>query len=351
MFSQAPTNATTMLKANEMASSVTAGVLKMRRRPLASSSAVVVLVLLTCRVTSAQVTWNIDNTTNIGGNDVTTVVGSPTSVSTPFGNGLRFDGNDGIVVGTDPVSGAANFTVEMLFRPDPIVLMSSNQPRVLHLQTSPNPPDHRATLETRVTGSSWYIDTFLQAPNAANPSVNASLTLQEPTKLHPLGQWYNYAMTYDGLNLKSYVNGVQDSTGALAVQAMAVGRTSLGMRMNQVNFFEGAIAKVRFTTSVVNPADFMLWFIPGDFDRNGTVNAADYGAWKSAFGTTVAVPGDGADGNRNGIVDAGDYSVWRDNAAAGATATLNLSIPEPATLILSAFVLLGLRPPRRWGRR
>src|SRR5262245_63120981 len=91
---------------------------------------------------SAQVTWNIDNTTNIGGNAVTTVVGSPTVVSTPFGNGLKFDGNDGIVVDTDPVAGAANFTVEMLFRPDPIVLMSSNQPRVLHLQTFPNPPDH-----------------------------------------------------------------------------------------------------------------------------------------------------------------------------------------------------------------
>src|SRR5262245_44482890 len=299
------------------------------------------LVLFAAVHANAQVTWNIDNTTNIGGNAVTTVVGSPTVVSTPFGNGLKFDGNDGIVVDTDPVAGAANFTVEMLFRPDPIVLMSSNQPRVLHLQTFPNPPDHRATLETRVTGSNWYIDTFLQAPNAANPSTNASLTLQAMTKLHPFGQWYNYAMTYDGTTLKSYFNGQLDASGPLAVQAMAAGRTSLGMRMNQVNFFEGLIAKVRFTTSVVSPANFMPWYIPGDYDRNGTVEVADYSTWISTFGASVATPGDGADGNGDGIVNAADYAVWRDNAPSGSAASLNSSVPEPATVFLLAMGVLA----------
>ncbi len=104
----------------------------MRSTPKQTVRKLVCLMLFTCgcllgaRVARAQVTWDIDNTTNIGGHAVTTVVGSPTVVSTPFGNGLQFDG---IIVNANPIAGAASFTIEMLFRPDPIVNSSSNQPR------------------------------------------------------------------------------------------------------------------------------------------------------------------------------------------------------------------------------
>jgi hypothetical protein len=62
-------------------------------------------------------------------------------------------------------------------------------------------------------------------------------------------------------------------------------------------------------------------FIPGDYDRNGTVAPADHAEWAMHFG---AMNGAGlqADGNGNGIVDAADYVIWRKNlgktAAAGA---------------------------------
>ena len=46
--------------------------------------------------------------------------------------------------------------------------------------------------------------------------------------------------------------------------------------------------------------------LPGDYDENGTVNAADYGAWRAEFGQVVTA-GNGADGNADGIVDAADY--------------------------------------------
>jgi len=38
---------------------------------------------------------------------------------------------------------------------------------------------------------------------------------------------------------------------------MATGQKSLGMRLSQVNFFEGVIAKVRFTPALVDPKDFL----------------------------------------------------------------------------------------------
>ena len=52
--------------------------------------------------------------------------------------------------------------------------------------------------------------------------------------------------------------------------------------------------------------------LPGDYNGNGMVDAADYVVWRDTHGQSVA-DGAGADGNGNGLVDDGDYSVWRAN--------------------------------------
>jgi Dockerin type I domain len=53
-------------------------------------------------------------------------------------------------------------------------------------------------------------------------------------------------------------------------------------------------------------------FVLGDFNRDGTVNTADYVVWRKQMGT-VGEPGAGADANGDGVVDAADYAVWRNN--------------------------------------
>jgi FG-GAP-like repeat len=50
--------------------------------------------------------------------------------------------------------------------------------------------------------------------------------------------------------------------------------------------------------------------LPGDYNGNGTVDAADYVVWRKTQGTTVT-PSSGADGNGDGMVDQDDYGVWR----------------------------------------
>jgi hypothetical protein len=67
---------------------------------------------------------------------------------------------------------------------------------------------------------------------------------------------------------------------------------------------------------------FGLNFLFGDYNRNGTVDAADYTLWRRMVSQSVT-PYSGADGNGDGIVNQGDYDVWR--AAFGQT------IPAPGS--------------------
>jgi prepilin-type N-terminal cleavage/methylation domain-containing protein len=78
--------------------------------------------------------------------------------------------------------------------------------------------------------------------------------------------------------------------------------------------------------------------IPGDFDRNGQVEPADYSKWKAEFGLSVS-QGDGADGNGDGIINAADYAVWRRHYNPGGGSS---AVPELATWRLASTLLLLL---------
>ena len=49
----------------------------------------------------------------------------------------------------------------------------------------------------------------------------------------------------------------------------------------------------------------------GDYTNDGATDGADFLAWQRSFGSSVATPGDAADGNENGGVDAADLAIWR----------------------------------------
>jgi hypothetical protein len=65
--------------------------------------------------------------------------------------------------------------------------------------------------------------------------------------------------------------------------------------------------------------------LPGDFNNSGTVDAADYAAWRKGLGTTYV---------------ASDYDVWRAHfgrtaAGTGSSLTAATSVPEPTSLTLT----------------
>ena len=92
------------------------------------------------------------------------------------------------------------------------------------------------------------------------------------------------------------------------------------------------IDNVRFTTP---PADVPL---PGDFNGDDVVDAADYTVWRDHLDDTFALPNEVAN-TTPGMVTIEDYNEWKDsfgNMGSGSGSVgLNASgVPEPATWLL-----------------
>ena len=183
--------------------------------------------------------WLIDSVTTIHGL-TPMVLGSPVVTSTPHGDALCFDGDDAVVLEDHPLDGLGAFTLEALVRIDGVTDAAFNQPRYLHIEATTGPA--RATMEARVTETTFYLDTFLLAGTA-------SRTLVDSAKLHPVGQWTWTALTYDGATMRHFVDGVEDANGAVAVPAFGPGKMSLGVRQNLMYWFKGCIREVRVTAA------------------------------------------------------------------------------------------------------
>jgi hypothetical protein len=90
---------------------------------------------------------------------------------------------------------------------------------------------------------------------------------------------------------------------------------------------------------------------PGDYNEDGTVDAADYVVWRKAQGQQATFFS-GADGDGSGMVDEPDYHVWRSRfgglePVGGAVA----AAPEPtsSSLILVAMLAGVFHRPARSG--
>jgi hypothetical protein len=90
-------------------------------------------------------------------------------------------------------------------------------------------------------------------------------------------------------------------------------------------------------------ASFITPSVPGDYNHNDVVDAADYVVWRNTLGQRG--PGLVADGDGSNQIDVGDYDVWRahfgQTGGSGSGASTNAAVPEPATLIMFVAALIG----------
>ena len=137
------------------------------------------------------------------------------------------------------------FTIEVLFAND---LDGPEEQRFLHIEEAGT--GNRALVELRHRDRAFSLDTYLR-------HGDAQLTLLDRVRTHPAGGWHVAALTFDGATMTDFVDGARELSGDVAFRALGPGRTSIGVRQNQVSWFKGKIRTVRVTPDVLEPSQFL----------------------------------------------------------------------------------------------
>ena len=182
----------------------------------------------------------------------TKVLGHPQVIETPFGKAVQFNGaNDALFIDDHPLAGATAWTWEVIFRPD---ADGNPEQRFFHLSVldpaTGKDTDDRMLFEIRIVNGQWCLDSFAQ-------TGDQNLALLNRQKLYPAGKWYRVTAVYDGATLKNYVGDELQGQGPLRLAPQGPGHSSVGVRINLVNYFKGAIYESRFTRHALPVDEFL----------------------------------------------------------------------------------------------
>jgi hypothetical protein len=116
-------------------------------------------------------------------------------------------------------------------------------------------------------------------------------------------------------------------------------RQLLNRPRSDTRYGEGALGEMYISSKTNGTIYLVTNSLPlaGDYNRDGSVDAADYTIWRSSFDETGYQLA--ADGNGNGQIDAGDYDIWRTYFGARASGTslgfvAQHELPEPSRQLI-----------------
>ena len=195
--------------------------------------------------------WRFDQTGTLGGHPVT-VLGHPHVIESPYGKAVEFNGvDDALLVGAHPLAGVSAYTWEVIFRPD---ADGAQAQRFFHLQEQDpqtgNDTSNRMLFEIRIVDGQWCLDSFAMTGGERLTLLNCKLP-------HPLGQWYRVTAVYDGKELRNYVDGELEGSGALQLGPQLAGHSSVGVRIDKRDYFKGAILMARMTRRALPVEQFL----------------------------------------------------------------------------------------------
>jgi hypothetical protein len=198
-----------------------------------------------------QKIWRFDNTRSIGGL-TPQVLGHPKVIDSPYGKAVEFNGvDDALFIPEHPLAGASAFTWEVIFRPD---ADGAKEQRFFHLQeqdpATGADTQNRMLFEIRIVDRQWCLDSFASSGASNRTLLNCKM-------LYPLDRWYRVTAVYDGKEFRNYVGDQLQGAGALQLTPQLPGRTSVGVRINKVYYFKGAILTARMTPRALPPTEFL----------------------------------------------------------------------------------------------
>jgi cyclophilin family peptidyl-prolyl cis-trans isomerase len=115
------------------------------------------------------------------------------------------------------------------------------------------------------------------------------------------------------------------------------------------NFTGTKYADVRVANTVTVTDVRVLAVKAGDFDRDGSVGAADLAILRANYGRASNAFFNMGDANMDGRVNGADFLLWQKTA--GSTGAIGSVVPEPGAAALLAAAGLALAAARRRGRR
>lgn len=141
-----------------------------------------------------------------------------------------------------------------------------------------------------------------------------------------------------------FVDGVLHDTRPYSVFNNAIS-TNLGVGVftSTPGTSDYVIDQVSFSAMLSEPQS-----VPGDYNGDGIVDAADYTVWRDTLGSTEMLD---ADGDQSGEVDSNDYTFWRERYgdSLNSPASTSLAVPEANALVLLQAALVTLTARGRRG--
>jgi hypothetical protein len=196
------------------------------------------------------------------------------------------------------------------------------------LAISPNPIDIKkgdhGLLTFQVTSMGNASNANISVQGLQNPLLSASIGSSG-------GQW----TLRTGSSGTSYLSNSITSAGPYTLDLAIGAAATAGTYPIVVEFAgDGPLGISTDFNLIISSAG-----IPGDYNSNGVVDAADYVLWRNGGPLQNEI-------ETQGTVDAADYTAWRahfgNTSGAGALVVVLESIPEPATVLLAVLGLLAM---------
>jgi formylglycine-generating enzyme required for sulfatase activity len=198
-----------------------------------------------------------------------------------------------------------------------------------------------------VTGNYFdYPTSSDTAPAAAVPpgGANSANFLSVASGLTDAGAYVNAVSPYGTFDQGGNVWEWTETVALLESRGVAGGSwINTASFLSAPNQNNSTLASGEFNTIGFRVARVEPGLLPGDYNTDGAVDAADYTIWRDTLGSFEDLRANGDDtGASQGYIDEADYNVWKANfgqsAGAGATGSAS-AVPEPSSLTI-AFALL-----------